>query len=62
MNCPKCNNPMLCGCKSCRSRRKMPRFRSEKFVLKGDFIKCGYCRTVFHPDQLLDAEWEQMKH
>lgn len=39
----------------------MPMYRSSK-LSKGklDYEQCPYCRTKFHPDQLLDYEWALM--
>lgn len=64
MNCPKCKKVSLCGCKSCVGRRKgtMPKERAFDFCGNGELQKCPYCRTVFHPDVLLDYDWNLMKN
>lgn len=64
MNCPSCKKESLCGCRSCKSRRKgaMPMQRSTGFGGKEDYIKCPYCRKKFHPDQILDSEYESRKN
>lgn len=48
-NCPKCNASHYCGCKSCKDRKGLDKRRSYKFM-NGDFVKCAYCREVFHCD------------
>jgi hypothetical protein len=58
MECPKCLKNWVCGCRSCKSRRNMPTYRSSKLSGgKVDWEQCPYCRTKYHPDQLLDYEW-----
>ena len=54
MNCPNCNKISVCFCKSCKARRNMPRFRTEK--AKGNYVMCPYCKVVFHSDAILDLE------
>ena len=44
--CPKCNKYSLCGCGSCNGR--MSKTRTQK--MKGETIKCPYCRTTFSID------------
>ena len=40
----------------------MSRYRSSKLSRgKLDYEQCPYCRTKFHPDQLLDYEWALME-
>lgn len=56
-SCPKCKVRSTCGCKSCNSRRKMPRQRKRKFV-DGELEQCPYCRGIFHCDNWLDSEAE----
>lgn len=60
MYCPKCEKLTLCGCGSCKPRRKgmMPRLRTFKFTDNGELFKCPYCRKKSHPDEILDFEWE----
>lgn len=57
MNCPACNKHSVCFCKSCKERRNMPRFRTEK--AKGNYVMCPYCKVVFHFDALESLEWEE---
>jgi len=45
MKCPDCKKDNYCGCKSCKPTKGMDNRRSFRFV-KGDFIKCGYCRKT----------------
>jgi hypothetical protein len=59
--CPKCGKHSLCGCKSCKDRRKgtMPMLRTTYYVEGGEIPKCPYCRVGSHPDEWLRAEWDE---
>jgi glutaredoxin len=57
MKCPKCNNPIRCGCKSCRKRHgDLP---DMDIVVENGFM-CPYCGFGASADQWLDIEYEQM--
>jgi len=47
--CPNCGKHSRCGCYSCKKRKGKPTLRTFKFV-RGDFVKCPYCRKTFHFD------------
>jgi len=55
--CPKCKKNSYCGCNSCKPNKGMSRKRSNQ--LKGDFIKCPYCRTIFHYDAWESFNYDQ---
>ena len=58
MNCPNCKKTSVCFCNSCKKRRKMPSERAER-VVKGDNLKCPYCKNVFHIGYLEDLSYQE---
>lgn len=61
MRCPNCKKVSLCGCKSCKGRRKgtMPLQRTEKLSRKLDGLKCPYCKAEYHLGYLEDLDYKQ---
>lgn len=55
--CPNCKKSSRCGCKSCQDRNKGRLLLLRPQKLKGDTIKCPYCRVTFSYDAWLDEEF-----
>lgn len=53
--CPNCKKNSYCGCNSCKKRKGLKGIRTK--LMKGEFIKCPYCRTTFS----IDA-WESFNY
>lgn len=46
--CPNCKKYSYCGCGSCKEQKGKPSSRTNK--MKGETIKCPYCRNKFSID------------
>lgn len=58
MKCPKCEKKSVCFCDNCKSRRNMPRQRSER-IIKVNYLKCPYCKDSFDIDYLEQLAYDE---
>jgi len=56
--CPSCKRNSRCGCRSCKTPKKISSLRAFTFI-NGDFIKCPYCRKTAHVDAWANEEYKK---
>jgi hypothetical protein len=62
MNCPQCNQKLVCGCSACLVN--FPAKENEKamgFLPDGECQACPNCGFTLHADGWLDVEIKQLK-
>lgn len=59
--CPKCGNPVHCGCKACRRKHKdeVEWLKFAGICDDGELSRCPTCGFTAHLDQWLDIEFDQ---
>ncbi|MFK5948811.1 MAG: hypothetical protein QM500_08605 [Methylococcales bacterium] len=58
-HCPKCKQPLRCGCKPCKKRHGE---QDGMMILhrEDDTESCPKCGFTLHVDQWMDVEYEQI--